>query len=273
MLVSPDEIRGGIRKLRLSGRPVCLHSSLSSFGKVDGGATTVVDAFLAEGCTLLAPTFSWGYSVPPPPHLQFRRNAADYAHLTRTRTHHERVFDPGSSTEIDADMGAIAEAVLDRAEARRGNHPICSFSAIGPSADRLIEKQAPCDVYAPLEELASNEGHVVLAGVDVTKMTLIHLSEKEAGRVLFRRWANGPDGLPMAVEAGGCSGGFPALVATLSPFLMEQRVGDSLWHCYPASSTLAALTQAIRDDPTITHCPDLTCGRCNDAIAGGPILS
>ena len=65
--VGREEIRAGIRELGLSERPVCVHSSLRSFGKVDGGAATVVEAFVDEGCTLLVPTFSaMIFSIAPP---------------------------------------------------------------------------------------------------------------------------------------------------------------------------------------------------------------
>jgi len=56
--VGREEIQAGIRELGLSGRPVCVHSSLRSFGIVTGGAETVVQAFVEEGCTLLVPTFA-----------------------------------------------------------------------------------------------------------------------------------------------------------------------------------------------------------------------
>ena len=249
-MVTFDEIRCTIRELRLEEKPVCLHSSLRSFGWVEEGTSAAVDAFLSEGCTLLVPAFSWTYSVCPPVHLQFRRNAADYEYLSRTRTDVDCVFDPETSTKIDEDMGAVSAAVVKREESRRGNHPICSFSAIGPMANQLLKGQNANDVYAPLEALAYERGFVVLAGVNLTKMTLIHLAEKKAGRILFRRWANGPDGQPVAVEAGGCSDGFLKLESALSPLVSEGRVGKSDWKVYPASGALEVTTQAIKDDPS-----------------------
>ena len=35
-----------------------VHSSLASFGRVEGGAAAVVQAFLDEGCTIVVPAFS-----------------------------------------------------------------------------------------------------------------------------------------------------------------------------------------------------------------------
>jgi aminoglycoside N3'-acetyltransferase len=48
--VIPEAIRSAVKALGLSGRPVCVHSSLRSFGKLIGGADAFVDAFLLEDC-------------------------------------------------------------------------------------------------------------------------------------------------------------------------------------------------------------------------------
>ena len=70
MTVTEQEIRAALRTQRLSGQAVCVHSSLRSFGHVDGGAHAVVMAFLGEGCTLLVPTFTSAFEVAPPAHLR-----------------------------------------------------------------------------------------------------------------------------------------------------------------------------------------------------------
>src|SRR5439155_25421802 len=64
--VTSGDLVAGIRRLGLPGRAVCMHSSLRSLGHVVGGAYAVVDAFLAESCTLLVPSFSFRFLVLPP---------------------------------------------------------------------------------------------------------------------------------------------------------------------------------------------------------------
>ena len=154
----------------------------------------------------------------------------------------------------------------------RGDHPLCSFSAVGPLAQRLVDAQRPQDLYAPFRELIETGGHVVLMGVSLRRMTLLHFAEKRAGRVLFRRWANGPDLQPMAVEAGGCSGGFDKFEGVLAPLARGTMVRQSRWRIFAAAEALEAAVAAIQRDPQITHCSEPNCGRCNDLIAGGPIL-
>jgi aminoglycoside 3-N-acetyltransferase len=265
--VTREDLREGIRALGLPDATVCVHSSLRSFGHVDGGADSVVDAFLAEGCTLMVPTFSAPFFVlAPPPEMRSERNGIDYdaAHESPGR---DRIYSPDGN-EVSPTMGAIPAAVLARPERVRGDNPLCSFAALGPRAD-LVAEQRPLDVYAPLRILAARDGFVLLMGVGLERMTLLHLAEERAGRTLFRRWANAPDGLPMEVEVGGCSDGFGKLEPVFGPLAREHDVGASRWRAFPARATVEAASVAIRERSEITRCSRADCLRCADAVAGG----
>lgn len=271
MAVTVQDIRHALRALGLSGRPVCLHSSLRSFGHVDGGAAAVVRAFLEEGCTLLVPTFSSAFALAPPPHLRFERNGWDYGGGGPGPAS-DRIYTPGVS-DVDRDMGAIPAAVLARPDRVRGRHPLDSFAAAGPRAAELLAGQDFLDVYAPLAALARAGGFVVLAGVGLERMTLLHQAEKEAGRNLFRRWAKGADGVTTVVEVGGCSEGFGKLEPCLRPVTRTAVVGQSAWKVFAAGEVLGRAAEAIRADPRATHCGAAECERCDDAAAGGPLIS
>jgi len=75
----------------------------------------------------------------------------------------------------------------------------------------------------------------------------------------------------MEVEVGGCSDGFGNFEPILSPLMKERKVGESLWHVFPAKDALELAARAILKNPGLTHCGDSNCERCNDAIMGGPI--
>lgn len=272
MVVTQQDIRRAVRALGLAGRPVCLHSSLRSFGHVAGGAPSVVRSFLEEGCTLLVPTFSSAFEVAPPPHLRFQRNGWDYGVSPAPSAGSDRIYTP-EAQDIDRDMGAVPAAVLGWPGRARGEHPLDSFTAVGPRAAEFVGGQSPSDVYAPLTALAREGGAVLLAGVGLERMTLLHLAEKEAGRTLFRRWANGADGEPVAVEVGGCSEGFGRLEPYLRSAMRIIVVGESTWKSFTADEALARAAAAVRADPQVTHCGVPTCARCNDAVTGGPVLS
>lgn len=271
MHVTRRDIRDAIGAHGLAGRAVCVHSSLSSFGRVEGGAESVVGAFLEEGCTLLVPAFSSVYAVAPPTDLRFERNGWDYERHAHEDPGAGRVYTP-EAAEIDRDMGAVPAAVLARPGRARGAHPTDSFAAVGPRAAELVGGQTPSDVYAPLAALAAAGGAVVLMGVGLERMTLLHMAEQEAGRALFRRWANGPDGRTAVVLVGGCSEGFGRLAPALRASMRSAVVGQSRWTIFPAAEAVARAAEAIRADPRVTHCGRADCERCDDAVAGGPVL-
>ncbi|MGH2837768.1 MAG: AAC(3) family N-acetyltransferase [Thermoleophilaceae bacterium] len=271
MPLTLEDVTRGISRVGLGSRPVCLHSSLSSFGHVDGGPTTIVDAFLADGRTLLVPTFSWeAYAVTqPPPRLRPARNGTRYDQLPAKRQ--LAVFSP-THDDVDRAIGAIPAEVLARPGRQRGNHPLCSFSAIGPESARLTKPQTPTDVYAPLDVLARRDGFVVLAGVGLDSMTLLHRAEEVAGRTLFRRWARVASGDIAMVAVGGCSQGFGRFDDVLRTIETRVKVGRSTWRVLPAQVALEIAAAAIKRNPAITSCGAPGCERCADAVLGGPSL-
>jgi aminoglycoside 3-N-acetyltransferase len=262
------DVRTCIAGLGLSGGPVCLHASLRSFGPVRGGADALVDAFLEEGCTLLVPSFSFAFAIAPPAGaMRLRRNGWDG--LRSPPAAPARVYD-ASSASVDSDMGAIARAVVRRDGRERGAHPLSSFAAVGALARELIAPQSAQAPFAPLATLAERGGSVALAGVGLTRLTLLHLAEQRAGRRPFQRWALGADGRPLMVAVGGCSEGFDRLDPALRPLERRATVGRSRWRVLPAAAALLAASGAIRAAPAITHC-GRRCVRCDDAMAGGPL--
>lgn len=269
-MVTIRDIREGARSLGLSNRPVCIHSSLRSFGWVEGGPGTVIEGLLAEGCTVMAPTFSFGTGAPPPPGRYIAQNAFDYERFRNVPR--GEPFDPTGNDLNVEDMGAIPAAML-RMEGRvRGNHPFCSFTAVGPLAHELISGQAAMNVYAPLEVLTRMDGWVVLMGVELDRMTFIHYAEQKSGRNLFIRWAAGANDETIEVEIGGNSHAFPKLEPFLEPVKKETRVGESLWRAFPARESLEILVDTIVEHPEITHCGNPDCARCTAAVNGGPIM-
>lgn len=268
--VTGQNIKQAIEALGITDSPVCLHASLRSFGHVEDGADTVIDAFLDAGCTLMVPTFTGiQLEVHPEPHQMIERNGWDVFEAEAWPERTDVVFSPELNM-IDARIGQIPTAMLRRPERVRGNHPHNSFAAIGPKAELLMEEQAWDDVYAPLRELTKQHGHIVLAGVGLNRLTILHFAETLAGRRLFRRWATGQDGRPAAVQVGSCSEGFPNLERVLGMLALERMVGNSQWRVFPAAETVTTSAALIRNEPGITHCGNPECVRCSHAVAGGP---
>jgi len=219
-------LKQAVIDLGLAGRSVCIHSSMSAFGDKAYSPDLIIDTFLSADCTIMCPTFTYGFTCRPPEALRPRQNGCDYGNLDEWDELLDVHYSQRGNTLSKAGMGMFPASILERTGRLRGAHPINSFTAIGPKAEQLIAPQSWIDVYAPFRALAEENGAVLLIGVDLTKMTLIHAAEVMAGRKPFIRWAkNASDNVQVAVTGGGCSGGFGKLEGTLSPLRQETRVG------------------------------------------------
>lgn len=263
--VTGGEVEGALVALGLSGRPVCVHASLRSFGTLAGGPDTVIDSVLAVGATLLVPTASFRTCLAPrPPGSPLPFNAEDDGSLPAADATPAGSWRP-EATFVDPAMGALPRRVLERPGHVRGDHPLSSFTAIGPLAADLVGGQRPLDVFAPLRELAERGGAVVGMGVGLDTVTLLHEAERRAGLRLLRRWAWTADGV-VECEHGGCSRGFERLAPAVAAAETEARVGPSRWRVWDADRLLDLAADAFRRDPAAGTCGDLACARCRDLV-------
>lgn len=271
-MICVTDIRKAIKALDLSGRSVCIHSSLRSFGVLENGAQTVLTGFLSAGCSVMIPSFTDDFLCLPAEGNIYKRNAWNKELEQLCSAGKNRIYF-SETNEINKDMGELSAAVIKTNNRIRGNHSLCSFAAVGQKAEQLIARQDALHVFMPFENLINDNGYVVLMGVGFESMTLLHYAEQKAGRNLFRRWANDENGMPVETENGGCSEGFPNLMKGLSDITKTITVGSSTWRVLNAKTALLRAVEIIRANPSITHCDDNHCIRCNDAIAGGPVLS
>lgn len=156
-----------------SGATVVVHSSLSAFGAVDGGAQAVVDAVLhciGETGTLVVPTFTPQVSDPHPQSPSF-----DDPQIIRDRQSvplfHEHLATP---------MGAAPNAVLAHPDCQRGRHPQASVAAIGARAREITEDQP--FIYAlgkdsPFEKMYRLSAYILLLGVGHNRNSFLHYAE------------------------------------------------------------------------------------------------
>ncbi len=160
-----DTIVAGLRDLNiLAGDRLLIHSSLRSFGHVEGGAATVIEALLrtvGEEGTVLAPTLTGKQADGPkhPPRFNVRTT-------------------PGWT-------GRISEALRQWPGAVRSMGPTHSVAGLGPDARRLLERhedcRTPCGNDSPFVNLARMEGKVVFFGVTLDANTTFHAAEELGG--------------------------------------------------------------------------------------------
>lgn len=224
-VVTKADIVAGLRALGLEpGAMVQVHSSLSSFGYVPGGAEEVVDALLEavgpEG-TVMVPTFNHG-----------ARRAFDSA---------DEIFDRESTRSVN---GAITEAVRLRPEAHRSLHPTHPYAAIGPAAEWLTCEHLELktfDARSPLGKLTSSGGKVCMLGVGMNACTAAHVAETRAGarcmgyRQLVRK-VRLPDGSVVDARAvlwrgeGRCKLEWQAIEGEMRQrgLIRDRRIGEAM---------------------------------------------
>ncbi len=247
----------GLRALGVPpGAPVIAHASLSAFGRVQGGAASVVGALLAVFPALLMPTFTYKTMLIPedgPPN-----NGLQYG----------SGFDQNRMAEFfrpdmpaDPLMGVVAETLRRHRHARRSLHPILSFSGVG--VDDALNAQTLDEPLAPIRILAEREGWVLLLGVDHSVNTSIHYGERLAGRRQFIRWALTPAGVVECPAFPGCSLGFPAIAPHLEDITRRTTVGIATLQALPLTPLLERVQALIRHDPLALLCERMDCPRCN----------
>jgi len=265
-VVDEAEIREGLVRAGLQGARLEVHSSLRSFGRVDGGAEAVVSALTKTAELIAVPTFCWDASVRYADRDPIEHNAAEGPDPLDTRR--QIPFDPATSG-IDADMGIIAETVARWPGARRSGHPLVSWAAWGAGAEDVVDDHPWNDAFAPINRVAARGGSILMLGVTLTSCTAVHLAEEMAGRRSFIRWALGKDGVVRRARTGGCSEGFDNLLPQLGDVIRETRIGECRVLIAPLAPFLDRVAGIIRRSPEITMC-GRKCDRCLAAASGGP---
>jgi aminoglycoside 3-N-acetyltransferase len=166
MAITRKEITSGLRELGLRpGYRVLVHTSLSSFGQVEGGANTLIDALLdavGDSGTVIVPTLTGSEELsaanPPVFHVE----------------------------NTPCWTGRVPETFRQRPDAIRSLHPTHSTAAIGADADALlydhIDSMTPCDENSPYGKLAQlDNGYVLLLGVGHISNTTFHHVEEIVG--------------------------------------------------------------------------------------------
>jgi aminoglycoside 3-N-acetyltransferase len=263
--VTTDDIMDGLRQVGVDGKRVIVHTALSAFGHVLGGAEAVVIALSQVAETVIVPTFTFSPAAEPPPDDRPMHNGTDYKN--------DRLGDE-DPTPFTLDlpaakaMGVVPEALRCRDGAVRSRHPLSSFAAIGEDADRYMADHDFDNPMLPLRRLFDDGGHVLMLGTDLTSCTTMHLGEEHAGRRPFIRWAKLEDGTIQRVRVGGCSDGFDRL----EPWLEVQdqtEIGRARVRLYTVGSIVDATMRRLAEDRSALVCP-ARCRRCLDAAAGGP---
>ena len=247
----------GLRELHLGNAPVIIHSSLKSFGEVEGGAETVVNALTGVFQSVLVPTFT--YKTMLTPQTGPENNAITYG-SGEDQNKMAEYF----TLRMPADplMGVIPETLRSHPRAERSIHPIQSFAGI--NAVNLLKAQTMADPLGPLGALEKEGGWAVLMGVNHTVNTSIHYVEKLAGRRQFLRWALTPKGVVECPGFPGDSAGFQAIAPDIEKFTRKVQIGAASVQAIPLVMLFKVVIARIKKDPLALLCQQADCERCEE---------
>ena len=248
-IVTEYLIREGLTRLGLSaGSTALVHSSLSNFGHVEGGADAVIDALLGvigPAGTILVPTLTGNENLSPenPP-----------------------VFDP---VNTPCWTGRIPETFRKRPDAIRSVHPTHSVAAIGADAMELTRDHilsiTPCDEFSPYGKLARREdGYILLIGVDHDVNTTMHHVEEIAGvdYHMQRGFAESTliiNGTKIIRHYMLHRYGAARNFSVMGPIFVERgiqwstRIGDADVHLIQAKPMVEITCQCLRANPRILY--------------------
>ena len=272
-VVTHDDVVTGLKALGLPGvEVVVVHSSLSAFGWVEGGADTVVASVRSVVPTVIAPAFTYVARLPSPPEPHIPFNADTPATWKEFREALSRTPVHRTDGPIDRNMGAIAAAFAAEPDASRSPAPICGFSGVGPRAPEILAHGTADQPLAVLETAAEQGAWILLLGVGHWSNTTIHVAENlehRGGYTRFARIADDPRGWTAVRNVGGTSSGFPAIEPHLTVMQRETTIGAARCLTVPAADTIRVARELIRRDPAALLTPEDRApgGRASDAVA------
>ena len=160
--VIKEDIKRGLRQLGLKrGDVIGVHSSLSSFGYVEGGADAVIDALLetvGEEGTIVMPTYSTN-----------RENVERTQREIELGVTWKSKILPYDPEETPCWTGRIPETFRRRKGVVRSLNPTHSLAALGLKANELVQGW---------NKLLQADGYILLLGVDLGCCSAMHLAEE-----------------------------------------------------------------------------------------------
>ncbi|MDO4264066.1 MAG: AAC(3) family N-acetyltransferase [Deinococcus sp.] len=244
--VDPAELDAGLAALGLDGtQHVLAHASLRSFGRLDGGSRTLVDALVGRTATLAAPAFTYATML-------YRASDSVHARFTRDR-------------RVSRELGRLPQEMVERSDALRSFHPTLSFVAVGEEAAYITRSQTLDQPYGPVGALYELGGYSLMIGTDWDSNTAVHYGEYLGGVPYLSRWAE-LHGEVVEMAFPNCSADFANLAPHVQDLGRRVQVGRSTLQLYPLRALVDRAVELLEHQPRALLCRSRSC-RCQQVGA------
>jgi len=268
--ITREDIIAALRSSGIrTGDLLMVHSSLSSLGRIEGGAETVIDAFLealGPGGTLLMPSFTTSF-------IYFD------GFLNKSRFY--RPYD--RCNPYDITVGKIPQYFMRRKGVVRSVHPTHSVIGAGALTEQVLslhkENDAPAGETSPFAKLLDYNGNILHFGSGINATTFLHFIEDKMdlpylGNAVCR--IKGPDGKLRTVlipkhlpghrdfydsQSGNCKFFLKAKEQGLE--IKETSLGIGKIKVMDASSLYEIGVDIVKADPHVFLCDDRACSFCS----------
>ena len=249
-MITKKEIKRSLQLMGIvPGDTLLLHSALTAIGKVDGGADTVIDAFLeaiGEEGTLVMSTLT-GWFAP---------------------------FDAATSPSA---VGYLSEVFRKRPGVLRSLHPVHSVCAYGKNAAFITEGHEHCKTGCgegtPYLKIRDLGGKALLLGVDMDRNTVMH-SLEEAIDAKYLRTLDivAPTYLENYQNRTFTLEKFPPGhrdFIMITPYLRragvmtEGKIGNAVTKCIDMKGLFDVVMPMLEQDPLLFICHNDHCNSCH----------
>jgi aminoglycoside 3-N-acetyltransferase len=247
-----DEITRLLDGLALRGNQVVVHASLSSFGRVEGGAGALCAALLdavGDGGTILLPAFT-------------ATETLSGRTVGRPVAYHPDM-------PVSREIGVVAEAFRHLPGALRSSHPTHSFCAWGRQAREVLSTQRDNNPLGPLKKLNVVQGQVLLLGTSLQAATAVYLAQERVGaaaltrRTALRVNASGYAERVVLENVPGCSLGFVKLEQHLDPSKVRSvQLAHGVARKIPIRYLVQLATSVLEHDTQALSCDRPDCESC-----------
>lgn len=257
--ISGQEITRALRVAGVeAGDIIMVHSSLSSFGHVEGGAEAVVDALIdavGSGGIVMVPTLTATYADGISTGLAWNKQ------------------------ETPSRVGAVTEALRLRPDAHRSDHPTHSVAAVGRGAADLLKGHWPgttFNIEGPFGKYVKAGGKIVFLGVFPKCNTTLHAVEDWLGlpympdvQVLVEKPGGGTEKVTASRSPTGHrdfydKGGRIHRILDEAGVVNSVHVNDVCIRVMPAKKVVGVTIAAELETPGVLLCEKSDCEFCRN---------